>query len=93
MRRPKKPRLPTYHQAQLLQRLAITGQLMLTHNEDKKDRYTDGAGGTIDERTAKIFIREGWVIAERDSMFDLTPQSWKVRTAMADSKGSYVRLR
>ena len=64
----------------VLRRLAITGRLMLTHNADSKDRYTDGAGQTVDERTAKALIRNGWVIPERDSMFDLEPQSWLVKT-------------
>jgi hypothetical protein len=54
--------------------------MMLTHREDGKDSYTDASGATIAEPTARLFIRNGWVVAQRDSMFDLTPQTWIART-------------
>jgi hypothetical protein len=73
-------KLPTHYQAGILRRIAITGRLMLTHDADKLDRYSDGQGVAIPKRTAKLRIKNGWVIAERDSMFDLTPQSWRVKT-------------
>jgi hypothetical protein len=75
-----KQRLPTHYQSSVLKRIAITGRLMLTHDADHNDRYSDGSGLVIPERTAKLIIRNGWVTAERDSMFDLTPQSWKAKT-------------
>jgi hypothetical protein len=80
MKRSKKPKLPTEHQTRILRRIAATGCMMLTHEAGKTDCYTDAAGVTIAEPTARIFIKNGWVIAQRDSMFDLSPQSWKVRT-------------
>jgi hypothetical protein len=54
--------------------------MMLTHDADHKDRYTDAAGVTVADPTAKLMIRNGWLVPERDSMFDLTPQTWRVRT-------------
>ena len=78
--RAKPKQLPTHHQAEVLRRIAITGRMMLTHQEGHEDRYHDGSGKTIDERTAKLLIRNGWLIAERDSMFELAPQSWRAKT-------------
>jgi hypothetical protein len=54
--------------------------MMLTHREDGKNSYTDASGATIAEPTARLLIRNGWVVPQRDSMFDLTPQTWKART-------------
>jgi hypothetical protein len=53
---------------------------MLTHDADHKNHYSDRSGAMIPERTAKTLIRNGWVIAQRDSMFNLTPQSWVAKT-------------
>jgi hypothetical protein len=78
--RKTKSRLPTHYQSQILRRIAITGGLMLTHDADHNDRYSDRSGAIIPERTAKLIIRNGWVIPQRDSMFDLTPQSWVAKT-------------
>jgi hypothetical protein len=80
MKRPNKPKLPSEHQTRVLRRIAETGCMMLTHRKDGKNSYTDASGATIAEPTARLFIRNGWVIAERDSMFDLTPQTWKARS-------------
>jgi hypothetical protein len=76
----KKPKRPTEHQTRILRRIASTGCMMLTHDADHKDRYTDAAGVTVAEPTAKLMIRNGWLVPERDSMFDLTPQTWRART-------------
>ena len=75
-----KTRLPTYYQAQVLRRIAITGGMMLTHDADHEDRYSDKGGAPIPKRTAQLIIRNGWVSPQRDSMFDLTPQSWVAKT-------------
>jgi hypothetical protein len=75
----KKPKMPTEHQTRILRRIAASGCMMLTHAADK-DRYTDATGVTIDHPTAKLMIRNNWLVPERDSMFDLTPQTWRVRT-------------
>jgi hypothetical protein len=53
---------------------------MLTHDADHNDRYSDRSGAVIPARDAKAIIRNGWVIPQRDSMFDLTPQSWVAKT-------------
>lgn len=76
----KKPKRPTEHQTRILRRIAASGCMMLTHDADHKSRYTDASGATIADPTAKLMIRNGWLIPERDSMFDLTPQTWKART-------------
>ncbi len=79
-KKPNKQRLPTYHQAEIIRRIAITGSMMLTHEEGHEDRYHDASGRTIAAPTARLLIRNGWLIADRDSMFDLEPQSWRAKT-------------
>ena len=74
-------RLPTEHQTRTLRRIAQTGSMILTHQEGKEDRYSDAAGNVIDVITAQALIQNGWVAAERDSMFDLVSQSWRARSA------------
>jgi hypothetical protein len=76
----KKPKLPTEHQTRILRRIAASGCMMLTHEAGHKDRYTDAAGVTVADPIAKRMIENGWLIPDRDSMFDLTPQTWRVRT-------------
>jgi hypothetical protein len=76
----KKPKLPTEHQTRILRRIAASGYMMLTHHADHRDHYADAAGVTVADPTAKLMIRNGWLVPERDSMFDLTPQTWRVRT-------------
>jgi hypothetical protein len=75
-----KRRLPTEFQSRVLRRIAQTGAMMLTHREGKEDIYTDAAGYTIDSRTALTLINRGWVIPEKESMFDLMPQSWRAKS-------------
>ena len=70
---------PTEYQTLMLRRIAQTGRLMLTRTPEGGDRYSDGSGRPIPDRTAKVLIRKGWVIPERDSMFDEPPQSWLAR--------------
>lgn len=74
-------KLPTEAQTRVLRRIAQNGgALMLTKEPDKEDRYSDLAGRTIGAATARILIRNGWVRAQRDSMFDLDPQTWWIKT-------------
>jgi hypothetical protein len=80
MKKPTRPKLPTEHQTKVLRRIAETGCMMLTHSKDGRDRYTDASGSTIAESVARALIRNGWVVGQRDPMFDLTPQSWRART-------------
>jgi hypothetical protein len=77
----KKPPKPTIHQAQVLRQIANAGGgLCLTRTPDDM-RYHDQAGRTIATPTAMVLIRNGWVKAQRDSMFDLDPQTWRVLSA------------
>ena len=76
---PKKAKIPTEAQSRVLRRLAQNGgSLILTHADDG-DRYSDMAGITVAAPPASALIANGWVIANRDSMYDLAPQSWSVR--------------
>ncbi len=54
---------------------------MLTHSEEG-DRYADALGRTIPAPTALKLIRNGWVEPQRDSLFDLRSQSWRVKSAL-----------
>lgn len=79
MSKSKNP-MPAEAQTRVLRRIAQNGGvLMLTHDAESGDRYSDQLGITVPKTTAHVLIRRGWVIAERDSMFDLTPQSWRVK--------------
>jgi hypothetical protein len=81
MLKAKKRPLPTEYQSRVLRRLLQSGgSLVLTHQEGCNDRYHDQAGVTVPEKTAQMLIRHGWVEAQRDSMFNLTPQSWRVKS-------------
>ncbi len=74
-------KLPTEAQTRALRRIAQNGGvMMLTLDGDDKPRYSDAAGVTISEPTARRLIANGWVEAQRDSLFDLTPQTWRVRS-------------
>ena len=77
-----KPKIPTEAQSRILRRIAQNGGLiMLTLDEDHVPRYSDAAGVTIGTPTAKVFIRNNWVTPQRDSLFDLTPQTWRVKSS------------
>jgi hypothetical protein len=72
---------PTEYQSQVLRRIAQAGgALVLTLSANKPPQYTDLSGATVPSDTAAALIRNRWVTPERDSMFDLSPQSWRVRT-------------
>ncbi len=74
-------KLPTEAQSRILRRIAQNGGvMMLTLDDDNKPRYSDVSGITISEPTAKRLIANGWVEAQRDSLFDLTPQTWRVKS-------------
>jgi hypothetical protein len=76
----KRQKLPTEEQTRVLRRIAQNGgSIMLTRDAEKGNRYHDLAGVTIAEPTARILIRNGWVIAQKDSLFDLDSQTWRVR--------------
>ena len=74
--------MPTEAQSRVLRMIAAAGgAMMLSYdNERETRRYHDMAGRTIAAPTALILIRRGWLIPERDSMFDAEPQSYRVRT-------------
>ena len=83
----KRRRMPTEAQSGVLCRIAgAGGAMMLTHDPVHGDRYSDLRGQTIPEPTAKVLIRNGWVTAERSSMFDTAPQVWRTRTPNGDEK-------
>ena len=76
-----KRKLPTEAQSRILRRIAQNGGvIMLTLDEHHVPRYSDAAGVTIGTPTVKIFIRNNWVTPQRDSLFDLTPQTWRVKS-------------
>ena len=76
-----KRKLPTEAQSRILQRIAQAGGvIMLTLDEDRVPRYSDASGATIGTPTVKIFIRNNWVTPQRDSLFDLTPQTWRIKS-------------
>lgn len=74
--------LPTEAQSRTLRMIAAAGGSMMLSfdNEHEAQRYHDMAGRTIPSATARILIRRGWVIPQRDSMLDAEPQSYRIRT-------------
>ena len=67
---------PTTAQSNLLRRIATTGGLVLQHSAGG-DEYFDRAGGRMPTREARQILRH--LIPNKDSLFDLTPQSWRAR--------------
>jgi hypothetical protein len=47
---------------------------------DDGERYHDQSGIPIPADTARRFIAAGWVEPQRVSLFDLTPQTWRVKS-------------
>ncbi len=75
-------KIPTEWQSRILRRIAQNGGIiMLTMDDENKPRYSDAAGVTINTPTVKVFIRNNWVVPQRDSLFDLTPQTWRIKVA------------
>ncbi len=72
----KKPRRPTAHQSSWLRRIAVS-PLMVTKTEGILDSYSLQNGDPVPTYTAKTLIDNGWVIGERDGMFDI-PQTYTV---------------
>lgn len=79
MRKPAKPKTPTEAQARILRRIAQNGGSLCLTLDPEGRRYHDMAGVTVPEPTARILIANGLVTANRDSMYDLDPQSWSIR--------------
>jgi hypothetical protein len=81
MTRSIRNKLPTKSQTIWLRRIALS-PLMVTRTPEFNDRYSLANGLTVPERTAKILIDRGWVVAERDGMWSDAPQTYRVRTPM-----------
>ena len=77
--RPKKPKRPTEAQTRILARIAAAGGALCMTRDPNGKRYHDQAGRTVPEPTAMALIHNGWVIAQRDSMYDLDPQTWLIQ--------------
>jgi hypothetical protein len=78
MKRPTKPKRPTEYQTQWLRRIAAS-PMMVTRGPGEPVRYSLQNGATIPLLTAKTLIRNGWVKAERDGLFD-EPQTYRALT-------------
>jgi hypothetical protein len=80
MPKAKRSPTPTSSQANWLRRIAFS-PMMITRTPGENDRYSLSNGAVINERTAKILIRNGWVVAQRDGLPWLgdLPQTYRVR--------------
>jgi hypothetical protein len=91
MPRTKRPPKPTSSQANWLHRIALS-PMMVTRTPGENDRYSLANGAVINERTAKILIRNGWVVGRRDGLpwFGDLPQTYRVRgfTQSADNSAA-----
>ena len=77
LRKPKTRRRPTEAESRWLRRIELAGgRLALTHLADLES-YTDDNGNSIPTRAARAILP--FLIPQRDGLFDLTPQSWRVR--------------
>jgi hypothetical protein len=70
----------TEHQTRVLRMIEQDGGSMMLTNSDEGQSYTTLTGNTIRADTAKLLIKKGYVVPNRDSMYDLDPQTWKVRS-------------
>jgi hypothetical protein len=78
MKRSTKPKRPTEHQTAWLRRIA-SFPMMVTRVSGEPIRYSLQNGATVPRLTAEILIRNGWVKAERDGLFD-EPQTYRALT-------------
>jgi hypothetical protein len=78
MRRKTNPK-PNHYQAGILSLIAQSFMIR-TKNEGVPDEFSTNTGVTIPRLTAELLIRNGWVRAQRDSMFDLVPQRYDALT-------------
>jgi hypothetical protein len=77
----KKPPMPTEAQSRTLRMIAQNGGLLCLTRDAEDLRYHTTNGITVPAPTAARLIRCGWVTPQRDSMFDLEPQTWAVKGA------------
>jgi hypothetical protein len=70
----------TEHQTRVLRMIEQDGGSMMLTNSEEGQRYQTLVGNTIKTDTAKALIKHGYVIANRDSLYDLNPQTWKLRS-------------
>jgi hypothetical protein len=78
VKKPAKPKRPTEHQTVWLRRIAAS-PMMITREPGESVRYSLQNGATIPAPTAETLIRNGWVKAERDGLFD-EPQTYRALT-------------
>jgi hypothetical protein len=69
---------PNHYQAQWLRRIAQS-PMMVTRVPGEPPRYSLQTGEIIPQRTAEILIRNGWLRAQRDGLFD-DPQTYRAHT-------------
>jgi hypothetical protein len=69
---------PTEAQHIWLQRIAQS-PLMVTYEPGEGDRFSLTNGVTVPANTARLLIRKGWVVSQRDGLYLDQPQTYKVR--------------
>jgi hypothetical protein len=70
---------PSTAQTRLLRRLAAAGGRLIRTNTPEGSHYSDAAGNDVPAKAATRLIANRLLIPDRDGLFDLTPQSWRVR--------------
>jgi hypothetical protein len=78
----QKPKRPTEAETILLRRIAQNGGVLCVTNLPEGKHYHDAAGIAVKAKMAASLIANGFVVPQRDSMFDFGPQTWRVRAAL-----------
>lgn len=74
----RKQARPTEAEARAIKIIAVTGGLIVTHRSGHTE-YTTPTGVKINPKIAERIIKAGWLIGDRDSLFDCCPQRYRVR--------------
>ena len=68
---------PTCEQARVLKLVALKGPLVKSYDPDKSVPMFDLAGGgRVQEPTALALIRRGWLIPQKDGLYDFDAQTY-----------------
>jgi hypothetical protein len=74
----KRQTRPTEAQSRWLRRIAHQ-PMMITYIPGEEPRYHLADGLVVPAATANLLIRKGWVVGQRDGLFE-QPQSYRVKT-------------
>lgn len=68
---------PTYEQARILKLVAMKGPLVKSYDQNSEVPMFDLAGGgRVAEPTVQALIRRGWIVPQKDGLYDFDAQTY-----------------